>query len=400
MKRSARTLTTLIVSQLLAGVGVASGVAVGGLLAEGLSGAVTIAGFAQTSSVLGAGLSAIPLARLAHRRGRSFALTTGYVVAVVGAGIVLLSPRLGVIALFVGLGLFGVATAAGLQARFAAAEAVAPQFGGRAMSIVLWSTTVGSVAGPNLSQLGSNVGELLGIAPLSGPFLFSLAAFACASILLSVFLGGREPGTDLTAPQAPKIGIATALRAAMRSPGAVVGLLSVATSHTVMVAIMVMTPMHMTLNGHGLDAVGLVISVHIFGMYGASPIFGWLSDWLGEIAVIMIGVGIFVGAFALGIVAAIQGDDMLLVMLALALLGLGWSAGIIGGSALLTRSSADEHRLQLQGVSDTIMNFAAAAASASSGLLLELGGFALLNSTAGLLLLPLLFVSIRFLVRK
>ncbi|WP_042545461.1 MFS transporter [Leucobacter komagatae] len=400
MKESARTLLTLIVSQLLAGVGVASGVAVGGLLAEGLSGTVAIAGFAQTSAVLGAGLSAIPLAQLAQRKGRSVALTTGYTVAVVGAGIVLLSPRFGLVALFVGLALFGVATAAGLQARFAASEAVAPQFGGRAMSIVLWSTTVGSVAGPNLSQLGSDVGELLGIAPLSGPFIFSLVAFAGAAILLSVFLGGREPQAPAgPRPASQRVGTMAVLESAVRSPGAVVGLLSVVTSHTVMVAIMVMTPMHMTISGHGLDAVGIVISVHIFGMYGASPIFGWLTDLLGEIPVIFIGVGISLGAVACGVVAASQGDDMMLVMIALALLGLGWSAGIIGGSALLTRSTAPEQRVQLQGVSDSLMNFAAAAAAACSGLVLELGGFELLNAAAGALLLPLLVVSTSLFVR-
>ncbi|MFD1203337.1 MFS transporter [Leucobacter albus] len=369
-------------------------------------GSVTVSGFAQTSSVLGAGLSAIPLAQLAQRRGRAFALTTGYLVAVVGAGVILLSPRLGIYALFGGLALFGVATASGLQARFAASEAVAPQFGARAMSIVLWATTVGSVAGPNLSQLGSDIGALLGMEPLSGPFMFSCVAFALSAILLSVFLGGRLPapeagngGEAASSAHGNRVSMGTALRAAVRNRGAVIGLLAVASSHTVMVAVMVMTPVHMSLAGHGLDAVGIVISVHILGMYAASPIFGWLTDRLGEVPVILIGVAIFAGAVGLGIAAAALGDDMLLVMIALGLLGLGWSAGIIGGSALLTKSTVPEHRLQLQGASDSLMNFAAAAASAGSGVLLEIGGFELLNAAAGALLLPLLVVSIRWLLR-
>ena len=116
-------LALLIVNQLLAGVGVASGIAVGGLLAEQLTGTVTMAGFAQTSSVLGAALVAIPLARLATRAGRHVALAVGYGLALVGTLLIFAASASGsVVVLFIGLAAFGAASAAGLQSRFAATE--------------------------------------------------------------------------------------------------------------------------------------------------------------------------------------------------------------------------------------------------------------------------------------
>ena len=58
-----------------------------------------------------------------------------------------------------------------------------------------------------------------------------------------------------------------------------------------MVLIMTMTPLHMTEHGHGLGAVGLVISGHTFGMFGLSPISGRLTDRFGSVPVIFAGLG-------------------------------------------------------------------------------------------------------------
>ena len=182
-------LTLLIVNQLLAGLGVASGIAVGGLLAERLSGTIAMAGFAQTSTVLGAGLVAIPLARLALRRGRHWALAAGYALAFCGTLLVFVAAATGILViLFVGLAAFGAGSAAGLQSRFAATEVASKGFEATSMSVVLWATTLGSVVGPNLAQLGSDVGESLGMEPLAGPYLFSAVAFALASLSAAFLL--------------------------------------------------------------------------------------------------------------------------------------------------------------------------------------------------------------------
>jgi MFS family permease len=443
MPRRGVSLTVLIVNQLLAGVGVATGMALAAILVVDLTESVAMGGLAQASSVLGAALAAIPLARLAVRSGRHVALATGYACAFVGAVLVVAAAASGwAVLVFIGLAAFGAAAAAGLQARFAATEIAAPGFEARSMSIVLWATTIGSVAGPLLSQAGDEFGRSLGLPSLVGPFVFSAVAFALSTVLVGTLLRSPKAGrlatdaagegesnpvmdaasaTDPSAvaadvvdasddaeaanptatrleagadePAEPRIGAWQALRTAVRVPAALVAILSIVCSHTVMVGVMVMTPVHMTEHGLSISLVGIVISIHILGMYGASPLFGWLTDRIGSPRVIAIGVGLLVTATIVGILA--PGDDVLLVPLALGLLGLGWSAGLIGGSTMLTTAIDERLRVPLQGATDAAMNVAAAASGALSGLVLGIAGFAGVNVVAILVLVPLVIAGLR-----
>ena len=122
-----RAVPTLAAAQVLGGVGVAAGLAVGGLLAEQISSSTARAGLAATMSVLGAALLAVPMARLAQRFGRRMSLASGPGVGAGGAlGCVLAAQldRFGL--LLAGALLFGGGTASGLQARFAAVDAASP----------------------------------------------------------------------------------------------------------------------------------------------------------------------------------------------------------------------------------------------------------------------------------
>lgn len=430
MPRRGLSLTVLIVNQLLAGVGVATGMALAAILTADLTGTVAMGGLAQSSSVLGAAIAAVPLARLAIRSGRHVALATGYAFASVGAVLVIVAASSGWAPLvFLGLASFGAGAAAGLQARFAATEVAAPGYEARAMSLVLWATTIGSVAGPLLSQTGDAFGRSLGLPPLVGPFVFSAVAFAISTLLVASLLripkaghlaSDVEPATDeagtpasvrdavpdavaepgaapsVVAPtRAPvrHVGSWQALRIAVREPRALVAILAIVCSQTVMICVMVMTPVHMTEHGLSLSLVGIVISIHILGMYGASPIMGWLSDRIGSTRVIGIGAAILVTATVIGILA--PADDVLLLPLALGLLGLGWSASLIGGSTLLTTSVDERIRVPLQGATDAAMNLSAAVAAALSGVVLGIGGFAGVNVVAIFVLVPLAIAALR-----
>jgi hypothetical protein len=292
--------------------------------------------------------------------------------------------------LFLGLGAFGAASAAGLQSRFAATEVASKGFEARSMSVVLWATTLGSVAGPNLAQAGSDLGEGLGLEPLVGPFLFSGVAFALSSLLAAALL--RTPPAGQLAGDIAHVesaGVLVAVRLALRSPAAVFAIAAIVCSQTVMVGVMVMTPVHMHDHGLSLALIGVVLSVHIFGMYGASPVMGWLADRIGPGRVILVGV-VVLGA-AVGMGASRAPDDMIGIPVALGLLGLGWSAGMIGGSALLTRSVEQRLRVPLQGATD----LGAAASAALSGVVLGWGGFAAVNGLAALVLIPVLLTGLR-----
>ena len=181
----------LVFSNLLAGVGVASGAAVGALLAESLGG-TSMAGLAQAVGVLAAAVASIPLATLAQVRGRRWALSLGYALSTVGALLIVTAAVVGqLVVLLVGLTLYGVANATNLQSRYAAADNVGSGTRARTMSVVLWSTTVGSVVGPNLAAPGAVVGSGFGVPALGGPYLFSIVAYLLAGLVLAALY--RDP---------------------------------------------------------------------------------------------------------------------------------------------------------------------------------------------------------------
>src|SRR3954468_20000614 len=396
-----RTLGVLGGGVALGGLGVTVGVTVGGLLARDAAGSDTAAGLGQTAGVLGAAVIAVPLAMISDRAGRRAGLAAGYAVAVAGALLAVLAAALSSLPLLlVGLFAFGAAAACGLAARYAAADLAAPERRGRALSLVVWATTVGSVLGPNLAGPGDDLGRTLGLPPLGGAFAVSAAVFA---VVAGVFLVLLRPdplllardlgGGSSRAPQ-PRRATGAALRAVWAVPEGRLGLTAVVVAHSVMVGVMVMTPVHM---GHAggsagttLRVIGLVISVHVAGMYLFSPLVGLLADRAGRRVTVAVGGVLLLAATALAGTAppgaAVQ------LGIGLLLLGLGWSCGLIAGSTMVTESVEAGVRPTAQGATDLLMGLGAAVAGAVGGPLLALGGFGLVSAVSAALVLPLAVV--------
>ncbi len=402
----------LSIAQLFSGVGVAVGFAVGGLLAEQLTGHAEYAGFAQTASIVGAGLLALPLARLAERHSRRYSLSLGFGIAALGALVILTGARLASpVLFFVGMLMFGSATASGLQARYAATDTAPDRLKGRALSVVVWATTIGSVAGPNLAGPGGAIGRGLGVGDLGGPFALSAAAYLLAVVFTSRLksrahrasnpapdpIGGAgtvdNPGVDaVVAVGADDASVARtgsarptlreSFRLIVARPRAMLGFAAVVLGHTVMVSVMVMTPLHLQHSGDAIEVIGIVISLHILGMYALSPVYGYLADRFGPVPVIWAGFALFTASGVLGIADDMSGSTMPRISAALILLGLGWSACFIAGSTLLTQSVPAVHRVTIQGATDAGMNLGAAVFAAAAGPLLSAGGFTLINAVA------------------
>ncbi|MGI5188927.1 MFS transporter [Promicromonospora sp. CA-289599] len=419
-----RNLVVLVFSNLLAGVGVASGAAVGALLAESLGG-TSVAGLAQAVGVLAAAVASIPLATLAQVRGRRWALSLGYALSTVGALLIVTAAVVGqLVVLLVGLTLYGVANATNLQSRYAAADNVGSGTRARTMSVVLWSTTVGSVVGPNLAAPGAVVGSGFGVPALGGPYLFSIVAYLLAGLVLAALyrdpvgnavtaattavgrLGRRTDGAARAEPR--RTGALAALRWAWAHPRARFAVVTTAVAHGVMIMVMVMTPVHMQHGGMSLQLVGMVISLHVLGMFAFSPVFGWLSDRFGPLRVAVGGLVLQGAAVVLGFLAAAMVPDAdagsgahaghdaagpaldteVLTAVALVLLGLGWSACVIASSAVLASVAEPHVKLPLQGATDALMNYFGAGAAALAGPLLAWGGFQAVNTAGAVLLLP------------
>ena len=365
----------LIAGQILGGIGMGATLSLGALLAAQLSGSSAWSGMAATMSTLGAALVAVPLARLAQRRGRRRSLATGSLIAGSGAVLAITAVAVDVFPLLLlALMLLGAGSATNLQARFAATDLASAQYRARDLSIVVWSTTIGAVLGPNLFGPGEVVGTALGLPPLTGAFAFSLIATVGAAVVYTV---GLHPDPLLTALAAREADLSTGARrgglALVRAtPLARYAVAVIAFSHATMVALMSMAPVHLRDHGATLTLVGLTISLHVAGMYALSPVFGWLADRLGRMPVILTGQALLLASLALFWLA---GESQTALTVGLILLGQGWSASVVAGSALIAEAVDVHDRAALQGFSDLSMNAAGALGGALAGLILSAVGY-------------------------
>lgn len=374
-----RTLGTLAAAQVAGSIGVGASLSVGVLLAEEVTSSETWAGMARTSATVGAALAALPLAMLAVRRGRRTALATGWSLTVVGSlALVGSAVVLSVPLLVIGMLLFGVGNAVGLQSRFAGTDLARPEHRSRALALVVWAGTIGSVLGPNLGRPGELVADRLGLPHLAGAFVIAAVVLVVA---LAVVLVGLRPD-PIRVAQAHGVhpapgargwrGVPAGMRAIMATPRSRRALLALVTAHAAMVLLMTMTPVHMHHHGLSVTLVGLVISGHVLGMFALSPVVGWVADRFGRGTSMVVGAAVLLVSAAVVIVGS---SDTAAISVSLFLLGLGWSFVMIPAAAEVSESAPDGVRTLVQGASDTVMNVIAAVAAGASGPLMVVFGF-------------------------
>jgi MFS family permease len=366
-----KVVKTLAAAQVLNGIGVAGTVAAGSLLVSSITNSETLAGLAQTFSVLGAAAMALPLARLTARGGRRLSLSVGYLAGVVGSiSAVVGGAQKNIFLMLLGTFLVGAASAAGYQARFAAIDLATDETRAKQLSFVVWGSTIGAVAGPNLMDPAGRLAERFNLPPLVGPYIISALTLIFATVVIQLFL---RPDPYLLAQKQATVkqhkGSTKAALTHIRSnPKALFAISSIAIGHVAMVSVMVMTPIHMKHVDVSLQIIGFVISVHVLGMYAFSPIVGSLSDRLGRVRVIQIGITILLLSTLISGTAA--ADDAVKLGIGLFLLGLGWSCTLIAGSAFLSESVSLEMRPASQGASDLVMNLAGAGGGALAGVII------------------------------
>lgn len=387
------TLRVLLVSQVLAGAGLAAGVTVGALLAEDMLGSTGWSGVPVALLTAGSAAAAVGVGRLSQRSGRRPGLATGYTVGALGGALVVTAAALDSVALLLpALLLYGSGTATNLQARYAGGDLAPPDRLGRDVSRVLVATTLGAVAGPNLVGPTGVLAERLGLPVLSGPFLLASAAYALAGVVVALRLRPDPlrvaqaiaarvvpPAVDPAEPTRPQ---------EEADPGNLrLAATAMVVTQLVMVAVMTMTPIHMRNSGHSLAAAGLVISLHIAAMYLPSPVSGALVDRIGRRPVIA-AAGLTLLCASL-LAAAAPADSVVLLAAALVLLGLGWNLGLVGGTAMLTDAVPVAHRARTQGTVDSGVALAGATGGLSSGVVVAVASYAALGLAGGLLALAL-----------
>ncbi|WP_440220395.1 MFS transporter [Dietzia sp. MNB45] len=393
-----RILTVLVLAQLLAGAGLAAGITVGALLAEDLLGGPGLSGLPSALFTGGSALAAIAVGKLSQARGRRPGLAAGFAVGALGAvGIVAATALESLPLLFASFVIYGAGTATNLQARYAGADLATDATRARSLSYVLLGTTAGAVAGPNLVGPTGVVAEALGLAPLAGPFLLAAAAYGGAALVISLLLRPdpllEARRMEIAAAEAALTSSSSSsLSSSSPSPAAeaaataadserhavapvptriwtadvITGVVVMALTQFVMVGLMTMTPVHMRDHDHTVTVVGVVISLHVAAMFLPAPLSGLLVDKFGTRAV-AVSAGLVLLASG-GLAALAPPQSTALVALALILLGLGWSLGLVAGTTVLTTSVPTTVRASVQGQADVAVALSGAAGGLLSGL--------------------------------
>ena len=383
MPRRGALMATLFVAQVLGSTGHSIGMAVGGIMAAAITGTNTWVGLPVAVGALGTALASWPLSRLMARVGRRPGLTLGYGLAVLGAGLGMGGVLAGSFALLlVGMALFGIAQTSNQLARYAAADVSPVAERGRAMGLIVWGSTIGAILGPNLMPGAVRAGALLGLSPVGSAFLISVAGYGLAAVLVEALLRPdplaiarrMEQDASGSRPAMPP----RALREIVVEPRARIAVSTLMLSQIVMIGTTSTSPVYLHDHGHSVSTIGLAVSMHLGGMYVASPLSGWLCDRFGRVP--MIGAGGLGLLLAVAVAGLAPGSDSGLVMLGLFLNGVGWNLAFVAASALLTDALSASERTSIQGLADLVMGLMGALGSAAGGMILGAWGFGPLNA--------------------
>jgi MFS family permease len=358
---------------------------------EMLDGTVLV-GAVVSAGIVGAAIGTSLLANVMARTSRRVGLSLGYALGCLGGLVAIWGVTGGgFAALLLGMLLIGLTNSATQLSRYASAEMATAEQRASAIGTVVWAATAGAILGPVLLPLMAALAEGAGLAEAAGPFLATALAAGVAGLTLTWKLRPDPDelavpgeGTAADDPGSRARSTAFSMREILRRPAVVVALAAMIVGQVVMVVIMSMTPVHMSQHGHGLSAVGIVISAHVLGMFALSPLSGRISDRLGPLPTILLGSAVLALSGVLAALAPPDGGAMLLV--ALFLLGYGWNLGFVAGSSLLTSGLEVWERTRAQGYTDSLVWGSSALASLAAGFILSAAGYAALGVIGAVML--------------
>ncbi len=359
--------------------------------ARSLSGSTMMAGLPLAAGALGQALGTNAFGRLSTRYGRRFIMVAGPPVSACGAALELLGVTSSRYWLLVGGAiLMGGGVGAIHLARYAAAELVEESERGKAMGILVWSATIGAVVGANLVDwVGRLTQERLGT-PYGGAFLLATVAFVLSWMIFWVGLRPDPSRVAVTAGFRPEQG--GTVRAALRLPAVQISVLALLSAQGAMVLVMTATPLRVEDGGYGLDAVGMVLSVHAVGMFAFAPLVGKLADRLGRLP--LLGMGMSLTVVSLLLSGTAPSDGLFALATGLFVLGLGWSCSFIAASSMLFASAPPDVRPVVEGWADSAVWTMVMVGSVGSGVLMGAVGFSWLSLTAGLPMLLILVLAL------
>jgi len=397
-----RTIRVLQLGVIPGGLAMTASFSAATLLADQMTGSETKASLAAVCLSIGGTLAGIPLAALMARHGRRAGLAAGYSTGAIGGTLALLSAFTGRYSMLVaGMVLIGTGQAANLAARYAGADLATDENRARSISLVLWASTVGSVLGPTVALgLKSLFADTEGLSGFALPYALTLGLFGLAAVniwrrLRPDPLHVVAADTGSASVKLPSLAEAGRILA---HPVASIALIGMMLSQAVMIGVMTVSPIHMSQGGQNPLIIGIMLSLHIAGMFAFSPYVGWLVDRVGGQLIIVAGALVLtVGAV---MAANTEAQHATGLLLGLFLIGIGWSCCVVSASSLLTASFPLERRVSVQATADVLMTALGASAGVSSGLAVEHRSYAELASWGAWVAVALGIAAVVMLVRN
>jgi len=341
-------------------------IAINGLVGWSLAPLGWMATLPVTGYVVGAALSAMPVARLQARVGRKRAFQVGLVVAALSSALCAFAVGIGSFWLLVTATLVaGFYSANAALYRFAGPELVPLQFKERAISLVLAGGIAGAFIGPNLASAARDWFAV----PFAGAYL-ALVAVSLLGLVVMSFI--RFPAH---VPPAGGLSGGRPLSELARQPVFMAAVVAAALGYGVMNLLMAATPIAMQQCKHPFESAALVLEWHVLGMFVPSFFTGHLIRRFGALPVMGVGVVLNFACVAV----ALSGVDLMQFLVALFVLGVGWNFLYTGGSTLLTQTYRPEEKNKAQGAMDLCVFSTMALSSFASGALITTQGWTWLN---------------------
>ncbi|MEL6272252.1 MAG: MFS transporter [Chloroflexota bacterium] len=378
---SVRLTNTLFITQSLFTAAQTAVVTLLTVIAVQISGRESLAGVPTTVATLSQAAMAMPIGILMGRFGRRLGLSTSYGTSALGAviGIVAILQS-SFMLLVVSVMVIGVGRAGAEQSRYAAGDIFPDGLRARMIGRVVFAGTVGAVFSIGLFMLNSRLTAVSATNASAGLWAIAAVVYAVAAVLIFLFLRPepltiaaqinreeQEQAATAQVPQEPEHTVGEMLQ----MPPVRLAIVAMLISQTTMVALMVMTPLHMAHHNYGDVSISIVQVTHVLGMFGLSSLTGYLIDRYGEVNTMI------AGAFTLILSAIIapMSSRMPFLLIGLFLLGLGWNFGYIAGSSMLSKALRGAGRSRMQGMSDMFVAGAAAFGSLFAGPVYGYGGY-------------------------
>ncbi len=332
-------------------------ISLSGLVGQTLAVDKSLATLPVSTVVLATAMTTIPASLLMRRMGRRVGFMLGAIIGLMGAALSVYAIWTEAFWLFVAATfVMGINGGFAQYYRFAAADVASPEFRSKAISLVISGGIAAAVLGPLLVR---RTNDLMAV-PFIGSYIALFAVGLLALTILSFLSIPRPTDDDIRSSGRP-------LPQITRAPVFIVAAMTGTVGYAVMSLIMTATPLAMQDSGFGIADSASVIQWHVMAMFVPSLFTGSLIHRFGALKVMFTGLVLLFVCVTL----AINGVDIFSFSAALFALGLGWNFTFVGASTLLTETYQPSERAKVQATNDFLVFGTVAAASLSSGALLN-----------------------------